>query len=432
MRYIRPRSLPAGVSTTSSRHPDRRSRPRDARARSVRLAAQPRRSARTIAHGCRSDSSWTKRKTCSTRSRFSWCCSPALGLFLYQVLGALQPAACGRPVPLHARSDSGAHPGRPGLRVRAEEVRPPRSRDREGAHGGLAALPRVLGLRRSWASRSSRMFARAYLPDFYLFPFTPGLLGRPYWFVRDIFEVARLRLRRDPVDALAGDAAEPALRLHAGRGAAPPPLALGGVPDPRLHRHDHGLGPRLRRQPAAPARCRHASPATRAGSRSRTCMSRMAGVGPRHRRGDAARRHGVVGAQPGRPGDAELPAASPSTSTSSPRCPTCSSRSSSRSASCRSRNTTRTRSATARRTSTTSPGSRCSTCSAAPSAGAARRSVPATATGKPLAPRQLLLDLRDYLYKHQDEVIAKRVGRARPTATAAPSCPRWARTSSGR
>src|SRR5947199_4859802 len=34
---------------------------------------------------------------------------------------------------------------------------------------------------------------------------------------------------------------------------------------------------------------------------------------------------------------------------------------------------------------------------------------PATATGKPLAPRQLLLDLRDYLYAHQDEVIAKRV-----------------------
>jgi Fe-S oxidoreductase len=36
---------------------------------------------------------------------------------------------------------------------------------------------------------------------------------------------------------------------------------------------------------------------------------------------------------------------------------------------------------------------------------------PATATGKPLAPRQLLLDLRDYLYGHQDEVIEKRVGR---------------------
>jgi Fe-S oxidoreductase len=35
---------------------------------------------------------------------------------------------------------------------------------------------------------------------------------------------------------------------------------------------------------------------------------------------------------------------------------------------------------------------------------------PATATGKPLAPRQLLLDLRDYLYDHQTEVIAKRVG----------------------
>jgi len=34
---------------------------------------------------------------------------------------------------------------------------------------------------------------------------------------------------------------------------------------------------------------------------------------------------------------------------------------------------------------------------------------PATATKKPLAPRQLLLDLRDYLYAHQDEVIEKRV-----------------------
>jgi Fe-S oxidoreductase len=33
---------------------------------------------------------------------------------------------------------------------------------------------------------------------------------------------------------------------------------------------------------------------------------------------------------------------------------------------------------------------------------------PATATGKPLAPRQLLLDLRDYLYARQDEMIAKR------------------------
>ena len=35
---------------------------------------------------------------------------------------------------------------------------------------------------------------------------------------------------------------------------------------------------------------------------------------------------------------------------------------------------------------------------------------PATATGKPLAPRQLLLDLRDYLYDHQAEVTSKRVG----------------------
>jgi Fe-S oxidoreductase len=37
---------------------------------------------------------------------------------------------------------------------------------------------------------------------------------------------------------------------------------------------------------------------------------------------------------------------------------------------------------------------------------------PATATGKPLAPRQLLLNLRDYLYEHQDEVIEKRIKHA--------------------
>ena len=43
---------------------------------------------------------------------------------------------------------------------------------------------------------------------------------------------------------------------------------------------------------------------------------------------------------------------------------------------------------------------------------------PATATGKPLAPRQLLLDLRDYLYAHQDEVVAKRV-RHRPNGDGA-------------
>jgi Fe-S oxidoreductase len=37
---------------------------------------------------------------------------------------------------------------------------------------------------------------------------------------------------------------------------------------------------------------------------------------------------------------------------------------------------------------------------------------PATASGKPLAPRQLLLDLRDYLYEHQDEMISKRLHKS--------------------
>ena len=42
---------------------------------------------------------------------------------------------------------------------------------------------------------------------------------------------------------------------------------------------------------------------------------------------------------------------------------------------------------------------------------------PATATKKPLAPRQLLLDLRDYLYGHQDEMIEKRSGPGKGDGT---------------
>ena len=44
---------------------------------------------------------------------------------------------------------------------------------------------------------------------------------------------------------------------------------------------------------------------------------------------------------------------------------------------------------------------------------------PATATGKPLAPRQMLLNLRDYLYEHQREIIAKRPPFGRNGAAAA-------------
>ncbi len=44
---------------------------------------------------------------------------------------------------------------------------------------------------------------------------------------------------------------------------------------------------------------------------------------------------------------------------------------------------------------------------------------PATATGKPLAPRQLLLDLRDYLYEHQDELIDEARRRATEAAATA-------------
>ncbi len=57
------------------------------------------------------------------------------------------------------------------------------------------------------------------------------------------------------------------------------------------------------------------------------------------------------------------------------------------------------------RISISSRGNKCSTCSVARQCGRCSSHCPATATKKPLAPRQLLLDLRDYLYAHQDEII---------------------------
>ncbi len=45
---------------------------------------------------------------------------------------------------------------------------------------------------------------------------------------------------------------------------------------------------------------------------------------------------------------------------------------------------------------------------------------PATATGKPLAPRQLLLDLRDYLYDHEHEVIEQGLAAKASTNGEAP------------
>jgi Fe-S oxidoreductase len=42
---------------------------------------------------------------------------------------------------------------------------------------------------------------------------------------------------------------------------------------------------------------------------------------------------------------------------------------------------------------------------------------PATMTGKPLAPRQFLLNLRDYLYEHQQELVAAKAGAANGAST---------------
>ena len=83
------------------------------------------------------------------------------------------------------------------------------------------------------------MFGRAFSSDFYPFPFTPSLLGPPYWFVRDIFEVTVFVCVVILIARWAITQPAASVRVRAGRGAPPASLPLGGLPDPRLHRHDH-------------------------------------------------------------------------------------------------------------------------------------------------------------------------------------------------
>ena len=65
------------------------------------------------------------------------------------------------------------------------------------------------------------MFGRAFASDFYPFPFTPSLLGRPYWFVRDIFEATVFVCIVILIARWAHHPAAPSVRLRAGRGAPP-------------------------------------------------------------------------------------------------------------------------------------------------------------------------------------------------------------------
>ncbi len=252
------------------------------------------------------------------------------------------------------------------------------------------------------------MFARAYFPDFYLFPFTPSLLGRPYWLVRDVFEVLvflsvlallgrwlvtqpkRLfgyapaeerhrhhshweaylilgcigvitssgllydgtRLRLHGVEGFAGDARWEPFSYLAGRMAA----AIGGqgalkpLNDLAWWAHNLAILVMLNFLPLA----KHFHVIT---SLPNVFFKKLAPMGQMSK---PEYDENTV-----RYGTSRIDHFTPKQVLDMFSCTEC---------------------------------GRCSS------------QCPATATGKPLAPRQLLLDLRDYLYAHQDEVIQKRVG----------------------
>ena len=158
------------------------------------------------------------------------------GHFSLPGLAALQPAARGHRH-VHARSHPRAHPRAARLRLRAGEVHPARRWRivRERTAGWLHFFV-------FWGFVDPRPPDRHHVRSRLLERLLPlpvharACSASPYWLVRDLFEAHGLRLHRDPAHALARHPAAPAVRLRAGRGAPPPPLPLGGVPDPRLHR----------------------------------------------------------------------------------------------------------------------------------------------------------------------------------------------------
>ena len=252
VRYIRPRSLLAEVLAISSRTLV------DAPCAPCTIAVgspcpQPSSSASTIAHGCTTHLRGISERMLNAIA-FTVVLLVALGIFLYQVWGRFNLL----------RAATGAFTlDRIPERIRAtlvyafgqEKFIRPRGGHRPRAHGGLGPFLRVLGIRDPGPPDRhdvrSRLLEQLLSLPVHAGPARQALLAgaRP---VRG----DGLRLHPHPAHALARHPAAPPVRLRPRRGAPPPPLALGGVPDPRLHRGDRVLRADLRRQPAARGRRR--------------------------------------------------------------------------------------------------------------------------------------------------------------------------------
>src|SRR5262245_37345377 len=186
VRYIRPRSNVDGLFTTSSATPTVEPSPRCTVAVGP-SAAQPSENARTIAHSCTWDPRGISERMLNAIAFFVVLLT-AVGVFLYQVWGRfnLLRAATG-PFTLDRISE----------RIRAtlvyafgqeKFIRPEVDIVKERTAGWLHFIVFwgfvILGI------QIVTMFGRAFSATFYPFPFTPGLLGKPYWLVRDLFEAA--------------------------------------------------------------------------------------------------------------------------------------------------------------------------------------------------------------------------------------------------
>ncbi len=256
------------------------------------------------------------------------------------------------------------------------------------------------------------MFGRAYSDHFYVPLFTPGPARRSVPAAKDIDGGARLRWR-SPSRWCAGCITHPA-RLYGYEPAERPlrrAVALGGVSDPLLHRHDHDRRARsttaaawssTASDPSVAGRGRVGAVVARSSGRSRFACSV-----PRRRStlGNVAwwvhnlvilvflnllplsKHFHIITSLPNvffKQARADRRAVASRTSRTPRRF-----------------GTSHINQFTWKQVLDMYSCTECGRCSS---------HCPATATGKPLAPRQLLLDLRDYLYEHQDEVIEKRVG----------------------
>jgi len=117
---------------------------------------------------------------------FTLCVAIGLGLFLYQVWGRLRILLVARQAPLFDHFAQRIWAALVYFLGQRKFIRSEVGIVKERTSGWLHALVfwgfLVLGV------QVVTLFGRAYSPDFHVFPFTPGLLGKPYGLIRDLFE----------------------------------------------------------------------------------------------------------------------------------------------------------------------------------------------------------------------------------------------------